>query len=261
MELLNEIISKIIISYFVIAIFYYAVPSSIVYYLFYIRNPKSGKDIRIQQKHFQKDKIYTEVKWSLISIGVFAVLTGILLIFVEKGHTKVYHNLSAFGVGYLIVSVLLAILLHDTFFYWIHRLMNWKPLFKSVHARHHLSKTPTPWACFSFSPLEALIQFPIYPIMLFLLPLHPIAIAFFLFNNILHNTLGHAGHEFLPTAYGKHKVLRYFLTPTHHDLHHSNCKYNFGIYFSFWDRLMGTNHEKYESIFLALKSRENTQKQ
>ncbi|MDP9077872.1 MAG: hypothetical protein M3O71_10645 [Bacteroidota bacterium] len=32
-------------------------------------------------------------------------------------------------------------------------------------------------------------------------------------------------------------------------MHHRYVKYNFGIYFNFWDRVMKTNHPKYEENF------------
>lgn len=32
---------------------------------------------------------------------------------------------------------------------------------------------------------------------------------------------------------------------THHDMHHANGNSNFGLYFTWWDRLMGTEHQDY----------------
>jgi sterol desaturase/sphingolipid hydroxylase (fatty acid hydroxylase superfamily) len=51
--------------------------------------------------------------------------------------------------------------------------------------------------------------------------------------------------------------LKYFLnTPTHHAMHHEKMRGNYGIYFNFWDRLMGTNHPHYEVRFLEITSSE-----
>ncbi|MHA4894836.1 sterol desaturase family protein [Pedobacter sp. PWIIR3] len=34
-------------------------------------------------------------------------------------------------------------------------------------------------------------------------------------------------------------------TSIHHNLHHSKFKGNYGLYFRFWDRLMGTENPNY----------------
>jgi sterol desaturase/sphingolipid hydroxylase (fatty acid hydroxylase superfamily) len=38
-------------------------------------------------------------------------------------------------------------------------------------------------------------------------------------------------------------------TVTHHDLHHAHAGTNFGLYFTFWDRIMGTEDPNYERAF------------
>ena len=38
---------------------------------------------------------------------------------------------------------------------------------------------------------------------------------------------------------------------THHDLHHQGPRWNFGLYFTLWDRLMGTEHPDYVIRFEA----------
>src|SRR5262249_17520602 len=60
-----------------------------------------------------------------------------------------------FGLGFVvseptvtgtIVSFALSLFLFDTWFYWFHRLLHWKPLFRTVHRWHHLCRTPTVWS-------------------------------------------------------------------------------------------------------------------
>ena len=36
---------------------------------------------------------------------------------------------------------------------------------------------------------------------------------------------------------------------THHELHHEKGGGNFGLYFTWWDRLMGTEHVEYHARF------------
>ncbi|MDB5704262.1 MAG: sterol desaturase, partial [Sphingomonas bacterium] len=44
-------------------------------------------------------------------------------------------------------------------------------------------------------------------------------------------------------------------TTTHHDLHHSEGRHNFGLYFTWWDRWMGTEHPKYHARFENIAGR------
>ncbi len=46
----------------------------------------------------------------------------------------------------------------DTYYYWAHRVMHHPRLFSWMHAGHHRSRQPTPFASFAFDPAEALVQ-------------------------------------------------------------------------------------------------------
>ena len=41
-------------------------------------------------------------------------------------------------------------------------------------------------------------------------------------------------------------------------MHHRYVKYNFSIYFNFWDRVMKTNHPNYENAFEKVIEQRNT---
>ena len=43
----------------------------------------------------------------------------------------------------------------------------------------------------------------------------------------------------------------FLTTTTHPDLHHSSAGANYGLYFTWWDRLMGTEHPEYYARFAA----------
>ena len=43
-------------------------------------------------------------------------------------------------------------------------------------------------------------------------------------------------------------------TTTHHDLHHETGRYNYGLYFRWWDKLMGTEHPDYRRKFESIVS-------
>jgi sterol desaturase/sphingolipid hydroxylase (fatty acid hydroxylase superfamily) len=137
------------------------------------------------------------------------------------------------------------ILMHDTYFYWTHRLMHHPLLFRWMHHTHHLATNPSPWAAYSFSMPEALVQAGIGPLIIFTVPNHPGAFAIFMIWQIGFNVLGHCGHELYPRWFMRSWCGRVFNTTTHHAMHHESNRVNYGLYFNLWDRLLGTNHHRY----------------
>jgi lathosterol oxidase len=208
---------------------------------------------KIQPLYPAAGEIRREFCHSLLSIGIFALTAVGVVVLKQLGYTRLYYEVGRFGWGYVALSTLLLIVAHDAYFYWTHRLMHWRPFFPLVHRIHHLSHTPTPWAAFAFHPLEAKIQALFFPLIALALPVHPLAALGWLTYMTGMNVLGHCGFETMPRGFAKHWLTRWHNTTTHHDLHHRYVRYNYGLYFNFWDRIMGTNHRAYESEFDRLK--------
>ena len=134
-------------------------------------------------------------------------------------------------------------------FYWTHRLMHHPRLFDRFHRLHHESHSPSPWAAYAFAPLEAVIQAMFLTILIFVLPLHVTVIYLFMLHMIVRNVVGHSGFELFPRGMPGHAVFGVLTTNTHHDLHHSSRGSNYGLYFTWWDRLAGTEHPNYREAF------------
>jgi lathosterol oxidase len=101
-------------------------------------------------------------------------------------------------------------------------------------------------------PWFAALQAVFLPLTLLVLPLHPTVIFVFLAYMIVRNVLGHAGVELMPRSWLGGWWGRWFTTTLHHDLHHAGGRFNYGLYFTFWDRLCGTEHPQYQARLLAL---------
>ncbi len=69
------------------------------------------------------------------------------------------------------------------------------------------------------------------------------------------NVLGHLGFELYPSGSTKHWLGRWNNTSTHHNMHHKYTRCNYGLYFNWWDTLMGTNHARYEEQFEQVAGR------
>jgi sterol desaturase/sphingolipid hydroxylase (fatty acid hydroxylase superfamily) len=201
---------------------------------------------RIQQREADGTAIRRDILFSLSSVIIFALVGLATHHMAWSGWTKLYLQIDRYGWGYFGFSLLAMIVLHDTWFYWTHRLMHWRRLFPIMHRVHHLSHTPTPWSALAFHPTEAVVQAVIFPIAALVLPMHPLVAVLWLAYMIVINVWGHLGVELLPAGFRRHRLFRWHNTTTHHDMHHRHLTGNYGLYFNFWDRVMGTNHRDYE---------------
>jgi len=121
-----------------------------------------------------------------------------------------------------------------------------------VHRVHHLSTSPSPWAAYAFAPLEALVTALVVPILLVVVPMHESAIFVFLVYMIAMNVIGHLGIELYPRGFARSPWTRWYSTSTHHNLHHRDFRGNYGLYFTWWDRVMGTQHPDYLATYESL---------
>ncbi|MCU0864169.1 MAG: sterol desaturase family protein [Planctomycetes bacterium] len=196
-----------------------------------------------------------ELRWSLCTLVVFGLVGSTTWLMVRAGWTRMYFGDPFAAPVWFVASIVLTIVLHDTWFYWSHRLLHHPRWFHVWHRTHHLSHNPSPWAAYSFDPPEAVVQAMIFPLSVMLIPLHPLAFVVFMVWQILFNVLGHTGHEYHPRWLMDSWVGRVLNTPTHHAMHHELFRGNYGLYFNVWDRLMGTNHRDYEARFREVTGR------
>ena len=162
---------------------------------------------------------------------------------------------------YVLASVLLLDLLHDTYFYWAHRLLHVPFMLRHVHYLHHRSQRPTSFSGYSFHWVEAVLVFMPYPLETLLLPLHArVHRLYHLYTIVLH-VGGHCGHEaapIIPTLqWAAWRLLaalrpgmgvpRALNTVLHHDMHHRFPRVHFSLYFTVWDRWCGTLHPTYDA--------------
>ena len=198
---------------------------------------------RMQEKPVEKARILYEVKYSLWTMLLFFLTNFLVLYLVKVGYFKIYTDFSEKGLGYFVLTCFYIVFVHDAFFYWTHRLLHTKWLFKKVHYVHHRNRDTNPITAFCFHPIETLIQVSAAVVLFGIIPLHPFAILFFNLWWTSMDIYGHVGHEFFPKFWRK-KGVNLWASSAYHNLHHSKVTSNFGLYFTFWDRLMGTTDFK-----------------
>ncbi len=189
-----------------------------------------------------KKDIQLAVRSSLIfALGAAAVMSAY-----DLGMTRLYTDIHQYPLWYLGVSYLVAIVLQDTYFYFLHRLFHHPALFRWCHLGHHRSRHPTPWTSFAFDPLEAIAQSLFLVGIIFLMPLHFITVIAVLSTMTVWGIVNHLGIDRLPDDFPHHWCGRWFTGPAHHAIHHRQYGLHFGLYFTFWDRQLGTQETHYE---------------
>ena len=54
-----------------------------------------------------------------------------------RQYTKIYEDIQERGWLYYFAAFPIMLILHDTYFYWTHRMMHHKLLFNTFHLAHH----------------------------------------------------------------------------------------------------------------------------
>jgi len=224
-----------------------------VFLIFWVWKKVDWEHFQIQGKF--PGQIWHEIRWSFLTLVIFVAMGSFSIISHKVGWSRVYLDINKYGVPYLFFSFFLLIVWHETWFYWKHRLVHLRLLFKPVHLVHHRSVNPSPFAGYSFSLFEAFLEGAYLLIFVFVVPVHPIVALSQAGYAMIMNIMFHSGYEFYPSGFTKGLITRWFNTSTHHNMHHSNVNCNYGLYFNFWDRIMGTNHPKYDEYFEAVVSR------
>lgn len=239
------ILAVVFLRYFIVA--------AIAFGIFYWAKKESWRFKKIQPKFPGVKDYFREIIYSIITAFIFAGIGYIVFLTSLTKYTQTYFNIEEMGVGYLVFSVVLIIVLHDTYFYWTHRIMHIPSVYRWLHKVHHLSVNPSPWAAMAFHPLEAIVEAGIIVVVAFLFPVHPLAIGIFLLFMMLYNVYGHLGYELYPKGFSRSRIGKWINTSVNHNQHHIHFKGNYGLYFLFWDRLMGTIRQDYEERFDVVK--------
>jgi len=179
---------------------------------------------------------------------------------VASGHGRLYAGpiTTASGLAYALATIVLLDAFHDTWFYWAHRALHSRLLYKRIHYMHHRSTAPTAFAGYSFHVIEAILVFVNGIIECFLFPIHAgLHRAYHLWTIAIHIG-GHAGYEIAPfipnvqqlawclAGRWRHQCTA-LATVAHHDLHHRYPNRHFALYFTHSDAWCGTEDSNYRA--------------
>ena len=215
----------------------------------------------LQTRRANRADYVRELSTSLRTVIVFALAATPILWARSNGYGAPFYrgHASWLEITGWVIALLIA---HDAWFYWTHRLIHRPAFFKRWHRTHHKTVTPTPFTAYAFDWREAIVQVTMPLAWQMIIPTPFLAFFIFLGIMIIRNVWGHCGTELHPRGFADHWFWGNFTTTTHHDLHHSGSfACNFGLYFTWWDRICATEHPRYREIFRAVTNRPLGQRQ
>lgn len=218
----------------------------LIFYVFFRRRLNRNK---IQQHKAGSRDFTREVFFSVMSSLLMSAEVAVVLFTPLRHHTLIYRHLHDYPIWWIPVSLFISLIIHDTYFYWMHRAMHHPSLFRFVHLVHHRSVNPSPWASYSFHFLEAVTEGGIVFVLVFILPMNVLTLLFFTVVSFSINVYGHLGYELMPRRLHGSWLFRVINTSVYHNLHHSKFNGNYSLYFRHWDRWMGTENPGYEAEY------------
>lgn len=233
-----------------IAIFFrYLILAGLFYYFVNTKYKAYFAPRKISLRPGKENQIRKELVYSMISSLLFALLGTMVFYSFQKGKTALYTGWHQYPWYWMILSLVLILFIHETYYYWLHRWMHLPKAFALIHRTHHESLAPTAWTSFSFHPIESLLQaLPIIG-MIYFIPIHIVVLILFLVIMAITSVINHLNNELYPATTIHHWFGRWWIGATHHAMHHMQFHYNFGLYFTFWDHWMKTESPDYKKTF------------
>ena len=147
------------------------------------------------------------------------------------------------GVGGMALSFAASLVLFDAWFYWLHRLIHTRFLYRGVHRWHHLTVAPVAWSNNSDRLIDNLFLQSYWLFAHLLIPIAPAALFAHKIYDQITGVIGHSGYE-----HGGHWCWppSPLVGVTHHDQHHQFFRCNYATHFTWWDRTMGTLHPDHD---------------
>ena len=216
-----------------------------IYFIFGIivtvTNRRLAADRKIQERETSVDLTVRDIIQSTLSLVQIASFLALGLSMRASGFGFQPWRSNWWTIG---PSLILSLFLFDTCFYWGHRLLHTRALYRLAHQWHHAVTTPTVWSNNSDTFLDNLILQSYWAIAPLLFPAPSIVFVIHKVYDQISGMIGHSGHEYNAATARFPSPL---LAVTHHDQHHRYFKYNFATHFVVWDRVMHTLHPAYDS--------------
>ena len=198
-----------------------------------------------------QNQVWDNIFWSLASGTTIWSIYEVLYFWGVANGVIGTLTLSEYPLVFLIWLLALPVLT-SSHFYFIHRLLHWPPLYRTVHILHHRNIQIGPWSGLSMHPVEHV--FYISSVLVhFVIPSHPVILLLHLYSRCLGPAFSHAGFEKLQV--GDTSIVT--AADFHHQLHHRYFECNYGTTDAPWDKWFGTDHDGTDEATIRIRKQRN----
>jgi len=148
------------------------------------------------------------------------------------------HDGPAPGIPIFALHIAFFLLLDDFLFYWVHRLLHVGVFYRKIHAKHHEHRDVSAVSAAYFHPAEYLLLTLSTLAGPILLGTHVYCLYAWVILRQWIAAESHCGY-YLP--WNPLNRLPFYRGPGFHGLHHEKPGVNFGMFFPYMDRLLGTD--------------------
>lgn len=252
LSLISDLCWHSLIFFWVTVVGYFTAAGSL-YWALYLRASSrfriAAADLPFSQRWSTLwSEVQSDIVLSVVSSGIFAVCAALMTTAYTLGYTRLYLVPQQYGLTYIGISLGLVLVLQDTYFYFTHRLSHHPKCYRWLHQGHHHSKNPTPWTAFAFDPAEAMIQAVYLMGVVLVVPMHISVLVAVVMVMTMGAMVHHFGVRLFDDSPLGQWLGSWMVGTTHHWLHHRKYTVHYSLYFTFWDRVMGTQHPNYETV-------------
>ena len=182
-----------------------------------MRNAPTAKHERI----FRGDQLKDNVFYTLVSgVTVWTIYESIMWLAYANSAVSAI-TFAEIPVWFVLLFPLIAVW-QEFHFYWVNRLLHWKPLYDRYHSVHHRNVTIGPWSGFSMHPVEHLMYLTSLFVVL-IVPSHPLHMLFLAYWLTIATATSHSGYRELVVGNYRATIATFF-----HQLHHRYFRCNYG---------------------------------
>ena len=225
-------------------------------YLFTFRLQKSylkydpREQLEKNRKFSFRNQVWDNIFWTLFSGTTIWSLYEVLYFWGVANEIIPTFSISEHPAIFIIWLLALPVLT-SSHFYFIHRILHWPPLYRTVHRLHHRNIHIGPWSGMSMHPVEHVLY--ISSVLIhFIIPSHPVIILVHLYSRCLGPAFSHAGFE--KVKVGDKDLID--AADFHHQLHHKYFECNYGTVDAPWDKWFGTDHDGSEEATVRTRKRQ-----
>lgn len=176
-----------------------------------------------------------QIKVAMKAMPWYTLLPTVSEYMVENGWTRCFSRISEIGWPLYFAFLAIYLVICEFGIYWMHReLHDIKPLYKHLHATHHIynkQNTLSPFAGLAFHPLDGILQAIPHVFCLFIVPTHFLTHILLLFCEAVWTANIH------DCIHGK---LWPVMGAGYHTIHHTTYRHNYGHYTIWMDWMFGT---------------------